>query len=138
MKATPLTTIVGPPGAPVPVDAWSKAPMTPTPVTRTEASSGTVISTPPMTANTWIVTVGAAYRASRRSSSPPPMKTKAVNSSGTTQSPFRENPPMMANAPWDDGWPPNRCGSPPGTCTAADAGPPGTCGRSLVMGSSSA
>jgi NAD(P)-dependent dehydrogenase (short-subunit alcohol dehydrogenase family) len=136
MNATPLTTIVGPFGSPVPLDWWSKAPMTPTPVTRTLASSGTVTSMPPMIANTWSVTVCAAYRASRRSSSPPPMKANAVNSSGTTQSPFLENPPMMANAPCDVASPPNRCGLPAGA--GAGTRPPAVCGRSLVMGSSSA
>src|SRR5262249_5188182 len=52
MRATPLMTIVGPPGAPVALAPWSKPPMMPTPVTRVVTSSGTVISMPAMIATT--------------------------------------------------------------------------------------
>ena len=71
----------------------------PTPVTRTVASSGTIISQPPRIATTWMVTSRSANLASRMSISPPPSSTNAVKFLGTTHSPLREKPPRMANAP---------------------------------------
>jgi hypothetical protein len=59
MRATPLTLITGPPGLPAPATECSNAPMMPTPVTWTVASSGTVISQPPMIATTWMEVSGS-------------------------------------------------------------------------------
>ena len=113
MKATPLIVITGPSGLPGPASECSKAPKMPTPVTRTVASSGTMISQPPMIATMWIDTSRSSNRASRMSISPPPMNMNALKVLGTTQSPLREKPPRMATAPLELPTPPNLAGSAP-------------------------
>ena len=140
MKATPLMLITGPSELPdIPWAECSNAPMMPTPLTLTVASSGTVISHPPRIATTWMETSRSENRASRRSISPPPRSMNALKVFGTTQSPLREKPPRMATAVCDVGSPPYWRTSPAaGRDGAGTDAAPLWSGRSWVIGTSSA
>ncbi|MCW2859173.1 MAG: hypothetical protein JWP48_881, partial [Actinoallomurus sp.] len=105
--------------------------MMPMPLTWTSASSGTMISMPPMTAHARIVTCGPENRASRRSSWPPPQNATTLNVSGTTHGPLRSNPLMMPTPTVEVGVPPTM------RSVRATAGVAEVAGRSRVMGSRS-
>jgi hypothetical protein len=105
MRASPLMVITGPPGTAAPVTVWSNPPMMPIPVTRTVASSGTVISQQLMIAITWMDTSGSQNCASRMSMSPAPTRQKTSKSFGTTHVPLREKPPRMEIPACDVGSP---------------------------------
>jgi hypothetical protein len=68
------------------------------------------------------------------------MTTTAVKSAGTTQAPLREKPLMTAMAEPDAGFPPDRSTASAGGLarTAAASGAIAWCGRSRMLGSSSA
>ncbi len=76
--AKPMTFTRGAPGTPVPLASWSNPPMNAMPDTSTSMSSGTVIWMPPISVYACSVTSGSLKRASRRSSSTPPITATAT------------------------------------------------------------